>query len=399
MPTIQDRRTIETVLAESKVIAMDAAIEQILPGAARFLTMIMKTSKKTVDQSPFYHREQEPQPRWVTFTAAVASSGTTGYVSSTHGSYFAIPTSASSTGGGIQLLVPRTDEILLVTAETGGTLTFATRGRGGTTAKAIKVGDVGFIMGGANREDSVAPSPLMVKEALKTWYCQVFRDALEVSDMAEAAHMYHGNDRIYQQGLKLIKHKMDLNIQLLFGGSGENYDIDADAVGKMGFASGLLGVITDHVISMSGGFTRQEFWRALRLAGEYHEGDYGIVCGPYVNAIIHSWDYNAIRYSENSKRYGVTLQMVNTPEGPCDIILEKNLRGNHLQGLAFLVPMPVDKFIRFRPYAGNGKNFDTKLFTNIKTEDNPLVKKDEYLTIGGFQIKQQSKFATLTDIP
>jgi hypothetical protein len=87
-----------------------------------------------------------------------------------------------------------------------------------------------------------------------------------------------------------------------------------------------------------------------------------------------------------------------TPEGTLNLAKEKILKGTTLSKYAFIFPMPVENHIRFRPFIGNGINKDTKLYTNIKTNDNPQVFKDEYLTQGGFQWYETSKMLILKNI-
>jgi len=60
--------------------------------------------------------------------------------------------------------------------------------------------------------------------------------------------------------------------------------------------------------------------------------------------------------------------------------------------------MPIENHIRWRPFKGGGIDKDTKLYENIKTENNPQVFKDEYLTQGGFQWHEVTKMLILKNI-
>lgn len=400
MPTAVKRRTVETILADSIKLAMDEAVRLILPEAAPMISMLMKASKKTVSNPTFNHMEEEPFPRSFTFSAAVAYNATTATVSTAVGAYFAVATSAAGDGGGVVVLVPRTSELLLITAEDdSGSLTLATRGRGGTTATAILAGDEGIILGTANREDSVAPEPISLKKVKKTFYVQLMRDAFEITHTATGTEQYHGNDRTYQQRVKLIKHKMDWEYALLLNGSGENYDIDSDAVGNMRFATGALGVIPN-VIDCGNNLTRPMLWRALRQNGKYHFGNWLCAGSELFMEIVNGWAYDAIRPAspDLTKTYGVDLDALRTPNGVLNLAKEKILQGTVLEKYAFIFPMPIENHIRFRPFVGGGENKDTKLYTNIKKEDNPQVYKDEYLTQAGFQWHEVSKMLILKNV-
>jgi len=398
MPTIVGLRTVDTILGDQIKVAMDEAMQLILPEAAPMITALMKTSKRSVPNTTFKHMEEEPFPRSITFTAAVAVAGVSATVSTTHGSYFAI--AATDTNIAIPVLVTRTHEVIIVTGETTGTLTIV-KGRGGTTDQAILSGDEGLILATAGREDSSAPEPLSIKKVLKTFYCQMFRDAFEISKTAVGTEMYHGNDRTYQQRMKLIKQKMDMEYALLLNGSGENYDIDADGVGKMRFATGALGVITGtNVVDCGNNMTRPMLWDALARAGEYHFGDWWCAGSPLFHRIVNGWAHDAIRPANPvlTKKYGVNLQALETPEGTLNLAKEKILKGNILKKYAFIFPMPVEDFIRWRPFVGGGEDGNTKLYPDIKKDNNPQIYKDEYMTHGGFQFYQVSKMLILKNI-
>lgn len=395
MPTMLNTRNVDTVLSQSKVINMENKIWQLMPDAAPVITMLMKAGKQSVDNPTFYHRELEEFPRWVTFTEADAADQTDPKVSDAEGEYFSVPTSANSKWG-VQLFVPRTGEIMLVTAESAGTLTVV-RGVGGTTAAAILANDAGYILGMVNREDATAPEPNMVKEVLKTWYTQPFRNSTEVTWAATATKMYHGNDRVFQQKVAGIKHKVDMELQLLLGGTGASTDHDSASV-RYRYSAGLNGIITSHNVEVPGIFSEPILWGAMEDASEHHHGDWLFLGGPPSLSAINSWPLAKMQISPLAEKYGVNLKMIVTPHGDLHIARESLLRGNELGGWAFLIPMPVEDFIKYRPLVGNGENFDTKIKLDIKKDDNPTVHKDEWYTEMGLQVHEESKFVKFTNI-
>jgi hypothetical protein len=60
--------------------------------------------------------------------------------------------------------------------------------------------------------------------------------------------------------------------------------------------------------------------------------------------------------------------------------------------------MPVEDYIWYRPLVGNGKNHDTKIYLDIKKDDQPTIHKDAWYTEAGFQIHEESKFVHFTGI-
>jgi hypothetical protein len=366
-----------------------------MPDAAPLTTMLMKAGKVTVDQTTFYHRELEDFPRWVTILNAETATATTPDVSDAEGEYFSVPTSANSKWG-VELFVPRTGEIMLITAESAGALT-AIRGVGGTSGQALLAGDTGYIMGMVNREDATAPEPNMVKEVLKTWYTQPFRNSTELTWAAATVKMYHGNDRTFQQKMAGIKHKVDLELQLLLGGTGASTDHDSASV-YYRYSAGLNGVITSHPVEVPGIFSEPILWSAMEDASEHHYGDWLLYGGPRALSAINSWPLAKMQTSPLAKNYGVNLKMITTPHGDLHIARGNLLRGTELGGWAFLIPMPVEDYIWYRPLVGNGKNHDTKIYLDIKKDDQPTIHKDAWYTEAGFQIHEESKFVHFTGI-
>jgi len=392
---LQVRRSVDEVLAQSKILHMDEAIRLLLPEAAPVTTMTMKASKKPVNNPTFYHREREAFPRWVTILNGETAAATTPDVSDAHGEYFNLSTSIGTWG--VQLFIPRTGEIMLVMIESAGALTSVRRGVGGTTAAALLAGDDAFIMGPASREDGVAPEANMVLEVLKTFYTMIMKKSTLVTKSAVATAMYHGNDRLFEQRVAGIEHKLEMELQLLLGGTGASTDHDTASV-YYRHSAGLNGTITSHVVDVDGILTEPVFWSLLEDCSEYHYADWLLAASPRVLGAINGWGINKVQLSPKSKEYGVDLQMIITPHGNVHLAKENILRGDHLSGYAFLIPMPIENFIKYRPLSANGENRDTRLKLDIKKDDDPDYYKDEWHTEFGFEIYEESKFGQLIGV-
>lgn len=396
MPTMQQIKTVNTILSASLVVNMEETIKILLPDAGPFTTMLMKAGKIPVDQTIFYHQELEPFPRIVTILNAETNSATTPDVSDAEGEYFSVPTSANSKWA-VQCCVLRTGEIMAITAETAGALT-AIRGCGGTSGQAILAGDKAFIMGMVNREDATAPEPNMVREATKTWYTMPFRNSTELTWAGSTVKTYHGGDRPFQQKQAMLKQKIDMETQLLLGGTGASTDHDSSGTAYYRYSAGLNGVITSHVIAVPGIFSEAILWNAMEDVSEHHFGDWLFYGSPRSLSAINSWPLYKMETSPLAKEYGVNLKRIVTPHGDLHIARGNLLRGAELGGWAFLCPMPIEDFISFRPLVGNGENHDTKVFLDVKKDDQPTVHKDTIYTEAGFQIREESKFVHFTGI-
>ena len=160
----------------------------------------------------------------------------------------------------------------------------------------------------------------------------------------------------------------------------------------------MTGWITSHVVNVGAAFSRGTFHEILRDAGEYHYGDWLLLASPLINSIINGWGYGAIEISPESKSYGLNLQRLITPHGTVHLVQERLLRGEQLSGWAFLLPMPIENFIKYRPLIGNGENRDTRLMTNIKTDDDPDYYKDQIKTEAGFEFYEEKKMALITGV-
>lgn len=388
MPTTRALRTVDLVLAQSKVIHMAEAIALLEPSAGPLVTITAKTAKLSVDNPTFYHREQELMPRKVTITAAAAYNADI-VVSDAEGNYFVARDC---------LFIPRTKEIVLVTAESAGTLTCsATRGEGGTTAAAVVAGDEAYILPGSFLENATAPASRMALEVLKTFYTQIMRDTCTITKTAAATKMYHGNDRLWQQKIKLIEHKIKLEMLALFGGTGSSVDDASDGVYAR-FSVGATGHVNTNKVVMSGNFTRPEFHKVMRQVQKYHYGDHMVFASPLVLDIMNGWGYGNYQVAADEKMFGLDFQRFRTPGGIAHATMHRLLDGGVLGGWMLIAPMPLKSFMKMRPLVHAGENRDTRLMTNIKTDDDPDYFKDQIKSEIGFEFWEEKKWGLITGI-
>ena len=397
---VTSKRTVDSVLSGSKVIAMEKFISLLEPEAAPLTTMLMKTGRKTVSNPTFYHREQELRPRIVTCVYAYAADAATVYVSGSAGTY-SIGVDATYVNPKDTIYNTRTKELMLVTAvaTTTGALTVSPD-RAGTSNAAGIAGDELYIIGSTFNEDSTAPAVIMTTEVLKTFYTQIFKDACSVTKSATATEMYHGNDRLWQQKIKMIEHKIKLELSLLLGGPGAT-PANQTVTGEIGYTRytvSLLGWITSNKVIVGGNLTASQLWSAARKCGEYHYGDFLLLCSPMIAGAISSWGIPHMELSPLSKEYGMDINLVRSPHGNIHIVQERLLRGDVLSGYGFMLPMPVQDFIKYRPLVGNGENRDTRLLTNIKTDDDPDYYKDEVKTEAGWEFYEEKKMCLITGV-
>lgn len=367
---------------------MAEAIALLEKSAAPLVTITAKTAKLSVDNPTFYHREQEIMPRKVTITAAAAYNADI-VVSDAEGNYFLANDC---------LFIPRTKEIALITAESGGTLTCsATRGEGGTTAAAVVAGDEAYILPSAFEEDGTAPLARMALETLKTFYTQIMRDVCKVTKTAAATKMYHGNDRLWQQKIKMIEHKIKLEMLALFGGTGSSVDDDSDGA-YIRHSVGATGHVQTNKIVMSGNFTRPEFHKIMRQVQKYHYGDHMVFGSPLALDIMNGWGYGNYQVGADEEMFGLNFQRFRTPGGIAHAIMHRLFDGDVLGGWMLIVPMPVKSFMKMRPLIHAGENRDTRLMTNIEKDNDPDYYKDQIKTELGFEFWEEKKWGLITGI-
>lgn len=400
MPTIQEQRNYDAILSQNKVLQMDKGIIALMPEAGPLVTATMKASKKPVHAPVFYHMEQEPFPRWITFLNAETASATTPDISATEATYL---DALLASHVYVVVHVPRTGENMTIKSTdadanlTKGDLT-AVRGTGGTTAAALLAGDKGYILDTVGIEGGEAPDPSMVLEVVKTFYTQTFRNASEVTWDAAATELYGGPDRPWQNKMIMLKTKIDMELALTLGGTGAR--TDHDSVTKYyGYATGINGTITSHVRNINGVFTESDLWGLLDDCSENHYGDYLLLGSPRRMKEINFWALNKIQTSSVAEKYGVNLKQITCADYIIHLAKENLWRGTHLDGLAFLIPMPIEDVLKYRPLSGNGKNYDVALYPNIKTENNVTLYKDEVMAKVGFQLYEEAKWGKITDVP
>ncbi|MDK2821846.1 MAG: hypothetical protein PWP31_1811 [Clostridia bacterium] len=131
------------------VIDMSNDIALLDPSAAPFTALTKRISKLTANNPEFSWLERELEARWDAVNQANETAVGTSVVVD-NGSYFRV---------GMLVKVPRTGEVMLVTAVSTNTLTVV-RGYGETTAALLVDNDPLLIIGNANEEGAGAPEDM-----------------------------------------------------------------------------------------------------------------------------------------------------------------------------------------------------------------------------------------------
>jgi hypothetical protein len=223
------------------------------------------------------------------------------------------------------------------------------------------------------------------------------RDTCSVTKTAAATKMYHGNDRLWQQKIKMIEHKIKLEMLAMFGGTGSSVDDDSDGA-YIRHSVGACGHVLTNKVLMSGNFTRPEFHKIMRQVQKYHYGDHAVFASPLAVDIMNGWGYGNYQVSAEEKMYGLDFQKFRTPGGIAHVTTHRLLDGNELGGWMLIVPMPIKNFMKMRPLVHAGENRDTRLMTNIKTDDDPDYYKDQIKSEIGFEFWEEKKWALITGI-
>jgi hypothetical protein len=279
------------------------------------------------------------------------------------------------------LKVPRTGEILRVvsvvsTAE-------ITVGRSWTTAAAavISTDDTLVLIGNVNAEGAALLSANQQTPTRYTGYTQILRKPFMLTGTYEATRLYTGNPMQDEVVKALIQHKLDIESTFLFGEA----TVDTSTFTNVSRNTmGIIESITANNTNVAGALTEDAFEEIMRTGFQYNSMKRHklLLVSSLLAKYINSFAREKIRIVKDTSSYGINVGRYQCAHGTVDIIVHDLLIEDYL-GYGILIDVPL---IKARPLAGNGKNRDTKLYTNVK-QDGADATYSEYLTEIGFEIR------------
>jgi hypothetical protein len=154
--------------------------------------------------------------------------------------------------------VPRTGEVMRVTAINTGTETLTVvRAVGSTTVAAVADNDDLFIIGTAFAEGSAKGAAQNHQETIPFNYTQIFKTDVAASRTQTQTKSYWGNNRTRQRKEAAKEHKLALERSFIFGE--RNRDI-TDTAAPRNYTGGVLYFATANPLSVGGTLTEPEVW-------------------------------------------------------------------------------------------------------------------------------------------
>ena len=268
----------------------------------------------------------------------------------------------------------------------------------------------GQVIGTAFEEGSGAPGGWRDSLSDREGYTQIFKTAIDLFSGTSLSTTYRGvadeYRRVWRE--KLMEHKMDIEHAMLFGvGSSD----DAGTAAPKRMTHGILPYIranggkVDDTFSASGSSydTFIDYMEDFFAPEKGNSGDKLVLASRPVIAWMNklgdnSFMKNTVGTSQYSMdvqsipgSFGHTVMKVNTIFGNLHIVQEPLFRGAH-SGKMALIDL---KNVAYRPLAGNGKNRDTQIMTNIQNNDID-GRKDMVLTEAGLEISLPETHGVIT---
>jgi len=284
----------------------------------------------------------------------------------------------------------------------------STTASGWTSAVSAATNAKGQVIGTAFQEGTGAPGGWRDSLSDREGYCQIFKTAIDLFSGTSLSTTYRGvadeYRRVWRE--KLMEHKMDLEHAMLFG-VGKS---DESGSGPRRYTHGIV-----PYIKSSGGKTANftaadstyddfiDYMEDYFAPEKGNSGDKLVLASRPVIAWMNKlgtnsfWDNTAggaAQYSLDIASipgsFGHTVTKINTAFGNLHIVQEPLFRGAY-SGHMVMVDL---KNVAYRPLAGNGKNRDTHLMTNVQANDID-GRKDMILTEAGLEISLPETHAIL----
>jgi hypothetical protein len=380
---VSGTRGTENIQTAKKVVDMRSTIALLDPKETPFMSflMIAKRNKRVVTNPRFDWLEDDLLPRWDAVNNGAGYADNAASIVVDNGIYFT---------PGDQVKVPRSGEVMLVTAVNDGTNTLTVkRGYGVTTALALVDNDALLIIGNANEEGSGARAVKSTKEQNKYNYTQIFKTPFAVTNTQQATKMYGGKDLSYQQAKGGVQHKIDIARSFVFG---ERY-MDTGSDGQPRRATGgLLSFLTENNYDAGGALTQSEFDNNVSEVVFKHGSKEKIVlCSARFLSVVNGWAQGALRINQEAKKFGLEIFEYVTPFGKYQLMNEQRILEGSVYGGYGIVIDPEQ--VSYNPLEGR----DTKLETNIQANDADQ-RKDQYITEAGLEVRLPKTHAVITGV-
>ncbi|GIO13540.1 hypothetical protein J19TS2_30950 [Cohnella xylanilytica] len=380
MAVVSGVRDTRNITQNKIVIDMSEEIALLQPNEEPFMSFlkIAKRNTQVATNPKFEWMEDDLLPRWDAINNAAGYDNAATSIIVDNGAYFSVNDVVK---------VPRTGEVLLVTAISTNTLTVV-RGYGVTPAAAIVDNDPIVIIGNANAEGSGTRELKSTQEVPKFNYTQIFKTPVGATNTEKATKMYGGNDLAYQRMKAGVQHKIDMARSFMFGERKE----DVSGGKPKRTTGGLLSFLNKNNYDAGGQLTQTEFDNNIsEVVFKYGSKEKILLASARLLSVINGWAQQKLLVDNLAEKYGLKIFTYVTPFGTYKIMNYQHLLEGAVYGGYGVVIDP--EAVKYRPLTGR----DTKLETNIQLPDAD-EEKDQYITEAGLEVRNAEKHAVITGV-
>lgn len=363
----------------SQVRDVASRIALLQPDDAPLLSFINGLKKKReVTQAKYEWLEDQMRPN----TVVTSTTGT--------GTSIAV---ASGTGVRVRvddILVHKTGEAMLVTAISTDTLT-VTRSMGAVASATLVNGDELIIAGNANAEGGSNAPFRFTQKATQFNYIQIFKDAVELTEVQAAIKSYGGDDRTHQRKLRGMEHKRAIEQAFLFG---DAFEDTSGSQARRG-TGGLINTISTNVTDVGGVVTEGTFEAFCRSLFRYSPTESAptklFMCSPILISALNYWNKSKLLVNQDEKTFGTRIATYRSGHGDLDVTRHW-LLADFAEFAKYGFALDTEN-VWYAYLTG----LDTKLHTDIQNKTDAKVL-DEYRTYCGLELHLEKTHATLKGV-
>ena len=389
MPVSGQRYT-TNVLASQRKLDVSQQINLLEPDAAAF-TQFTKFSKnganrmRAVDPLIKWHND-ELWNRWDAINDATppVAADTTWTVD--NGTLFTVDDVVK---------VPRTGEVVLVTAIAGNDLTVV-RSIGATAAADLVDNEPLVIYATAAEEGALPRQARSENPTLVTNNLEIFKRTTEASGTwLSSSNESNPHDWPHQVRKDFLEHYKDIELAGLFGEAG----IATGANGKpQRTTGGVLEYYNQNNVAAGGAWTLAEIATFIRNITRYGSKKKVVFMGRLVASVLSEHSMNKLQTSVGDSTFGVRVQHWLDPNGELQLVSHPLMEGTIYGSMAIAVDFGAGA-VKYRYLAGDGPGGarDTHVETNVE-EPGRDGRRDQIIAECGFQFGQPETGGVVTGI-
>jgi hypothetical protein len=381
----------DTIAPGQQQIDVSDIIEMLEKDVTPLVTISMqKAKKKATDTFEFVWWEKDVlEFRNRLILAAYGAGVTVWSVGATPG----VPNATAFKVGDL-VKVPRTGEVVRVTAvDTVANTITVPRAFGETAAAPTVLNEPILIFSYAAPQGGDAPDVISQTPDRKYNYTQIFKHTFGVTGTLQSSKLYTGSDLNQQQIENLMKHKVAIENQFIFG----ERTLTQIGGNTITATRGIIRFLEDggaYIKNVGGALTETVLEEFMESAFRYGSKQKIFICSRLIGSYINSFARDKIRIVKDTSTYGIKVARYDNIHGSLDIVIHDHLEGATYGGYGIVID-PAN--IYYRPLNGDNGSRDTKLIENIQLPSAD-ERKDMYITEAGLQLILPKTFAMMKGV-